>query len=113
VNCWFSTSDAADVRQFNLLLTRDSVDRLRAEGGVCIVSTHLGKGFARNGRVDPQVTDTLRYIATLPGWFAPVSEILEHFRAAAVRLERPHLVQARQEIRHVVDRARGLGRPSE
>jgi hypothetical protein len=108
VDCWFSTSDAADVREFNRLLTRASVDRLRAERGVCIVSTHLGKRFVRNGRVDPQVESTLRYLATLPGWFAPVSEILERFRAAARRLERPYRVHAWQELRHVVDRARGL-----
>jgi hypothetical protein len=108
VDCWFSTSDAADAHEFNRLVTRESVDRLRAERGVCIVSTHLGKGFVRNGRVDPQVESTLRYIATLPGWFAPVSEILEHFRAATPRLERPYRVHAWQEIRHVVDRARGL-----
>jgi hypothetical protein len=108
VDCWFSTSDAADVREFNRLVTRESVDRLRAERGVCIISTHLGKRFVRGGRVDPQVEDTLRYIATLPGWFAPVSQILEHFRAATARLERPYYVQAWHEIRHVVDRARGL-----
>jgi hypothetical protein len=108
VDCWFSTSDAADVCEFNRLVTRKSVDRLRAERGVCIVSTHLGKGFVRSGRVDPQVEDTLRYLATLPGWFAPVSEILECFRAAASRLDRSYRAHAWQELGHVVDRARGL-----
>jgi hypothetical protein len=107
VDCWFSTSDAADVDEFNALLTRDSVDRLRAEHGVCIVSTHLGKGFVRDGRIDPKAEDTLRYLATLPGWFAPASEILELFRAGAPRLERPFYFHAWQELRHVVDRARG------
>ena len=108
VNCWFSTSDAADVRQFNRLVTRTSIDRLRAARGVCIVTTHLGKGFVRDGRIDSQVEDTLRYLATLPGWFAPVSEILEHFRAAKPLLERPYRVHGLHEIRHLVDRARGL-----
>jgi hypothetical protein len=108
VDCWFSTSEAADVHEFNRLVTRRSIDRLRAEGGVCIVSTHLGKRFVRNGRVDAQVEDTLRYIATLPGWFVPVSEILEHFRAAAPRLERSYPAHALHEIRHTLDRARGL-----
>jgi hypothetical protein len=106
VDCWFSTSDAADVQQFNRLVTPERVDRLRAERGVCILSTHLGKGFVRDGRVDPQVENTLRYIATLPGWFVPVSDILEHFRAASPRLERPRRVHAWREIQHVVDRTR-------
>jgi hypothetical protein len=108
VDCWFSTSDAANVHEFNRLFTRESVDRLRAQRGVCIVSTHLGKGFVHNGRVDPQVEDTLQYIATLPGWFVPVSEILERFRAATARLERRYRIHAWHEIRHVVDRARGV-----
>jgi hypothetical protein len=107
VDCWFSTSDAADVRAFNRLLTRPSVDRLRAGRGVCILSTHLGKGFVRDGRVDPAVADTLRYVASQPGWFAPVSAILEHFRGAAKRLERPYRRHAWYEIRHVLDRGRG------
>jgi len=107
VNCWFSTSDAADVKAFNRLLTRESVDALRANGGVCIVSTHLGKGFARHGRVDAQVEDTLRYLARLPGWFAPVSEILEHFVRAAARLDRSVAAQSWHELRHVADRLRG------
>jgi hypothetical protein len=106
VNCWFSTSHAPDVREFNRLVTRRSVDRLRAERGVCILSTHLGKGFVRDGRVDPAVEDTLRYLATLPGWFVPVSMILEHFRAANPRIDRPYRVHALHEIRHAIDRAR-------
>jgi hypothetical protein len=107
VDCWFSTSDAADVAAFRRLLTRASVDRLRAERGVCIISTHLGKGFVRDGRVDPAVEDTLRYVAAQPGWFAPVSEILEHFREAAPRLERPYWKHAWHEVRHAIDRVRG------
>lgn len=104
VDCWFSTSDAADVHAFNRLVNRASIDRLRAERGVCILSTHLGKGFVRNGRVDPAVEDTLRHVASQPGWFVPVSTILDHFRAARPRLERPYRSHALYEIRHVIDR---------
>jgi hypothetical protein len=107
VDCWFSTSDAANVNAFKRLVTRESVDRLRVERGVCILSTHLGKGFVRDGRVDPAVEDTLRYLASQPGWFAPVSEILEHFRGATTRLDRPYWRHAWYEVRHVVDRVRG------
>ena len=107
VDCWFSTSDAADVRAFNRLVTGEAIDRLRSERGVCILSTHLGKGFVRHGRVDPAVEKTLRYVAALPGWFVPVSEILEHFRARTPRLERPYRVHAVHEIRHALDRLRG------
>ena len=105
VDCWFSTSDAADVHAFNRLVNRQSIDRLRAERGVCILSTHLGKGFVRGRRIDPAVEDTLRHLASQPGWFVPVSTILDRFRAATPRLERPYRSHALYEIRHVIDRA--------
>jgi hypothetical protein len=107
VDCWFSTSDAPDVHAFNTLVTRESVDRLRAERGVCILSTHLGKEFVRDGRVDPAVEATLRYVASLPAWFAPASAILEHFRSATPRLDRPYWRHAGYEVAHVLERARG------
>jgi hypothetical protein len=107
VDCWFSTSDAADVDAFKKLVTRASVDRLRAERGVCILSTHLGKGFVRDGRVDPAVEAALRYVASQLGWFAPVSEVLEHFRAATPRLDRPYWRHAWYEVRHAVERIAG------
>lgn len=106
VNYWFSTSDAPDAAHFRRLVTRESIDRLHRQGGVCILSTHLGKGFVRGGRVDPQVEDALRYLATLPGWFVPVSDVLEHLLAArgADGISRRELWTL--EIRHLLDRVR-------
>ena len=78
VNYWFSTSDAPDVHAFNRLLTRRRIDELGRDGGVCIISTHLGKGFAKNGSLNRETFDILRYLAGKSGWFVPVSEILDH-----------------------------------
>lgn len=78
VNYWFSTSDAMDVHAFNRLLTYERIDELEREGGVCIVSTHLGKGFVRDGKLNSDAEDILRYIAEKPGWFVPVSTILDY-----------------------------------
>jgi hypothetical protein len=99
---WFSTADAPDATAFRRLVTRARLDRLRDEGGVCILSTHLGKGYATGGRVDPDVAATLRHLAAQPGWFVPVSEVLDHLlahggggvpsRAALFRLETAHVV---------------------
>jgi len=89
VNYWFSTSDAPDVNTFTSLLSRGRIDRLEQDGGVCILSTHLGKGFARDGKVDPQVVDILQYLSTKDGWFVPVSDILDHLLAQ--RTVRGHL----------------------
>jgi len=103
VRMWFSTTDAPDVSVFNRRVTRPALERLEAHGGVCIVSTHLGKGFAREGRVDPVFEQTLRWLATRPGWFVPVSTVLDHLcasggggrtlsRAALARLEVSYLL---------------------
>jgi hypothetical protein len=77
VQYWFNTADAPDAGDFKRLVTPPKIRQLCADGGVCILSTHLGKRFAKNGRVDSEIEDTFRYIASLPGWFRPVSEVLE------------------------------------
>jgi hypothetical protein len=85
VRYWFSTADAPDVDAFNSLLTPQRIDRLEAEGGVCIVSTHFGKGFVRDGRVNPVTESLLKYLADKQGWFVPVSDVLDRLRGAAGR----------------------------
>jgi hypothetical protein len=77
VRRWFCTSDAPDVEAFVELVNRKAISKLMERRGFSIVSTHLGKGFVRNGRVDPRVEDALRYMASLPGWFVPASELLD------------------------------------
>ena len=81
VRGWFSTTDVPDVQAFLRLVNRASIDALEAQGGVCILSTHLGKGFVQEGRVDPQVEEMLAYVAAKSGWFVPVSELLDYMRA--------------------------------
>jgi hypothetical protein len=82
VNHWFSTADAPDVTAFTRLLSRERIDRLEAEGGVCIISTHFGKGFVRDDAVDRRTRDALDYLAAKRGWFVPVSDILDWLRRA-------------------------------
>ena len=107
VNFWFSTADAPDVDAFNRLLTREGVDRLRRENGVGIVTTHLGKGFVKDGQINRQTAEMLRYIAALPGWFVPVSDILEFLLVAIPHHTLGHLARLRLEFLHATDRAWG------
>lgn len=106
VQYWFNTADAPDAGRFKMLVTQQGIRQLAESGGVCILSTHLGKRFARNGRVDPEVEDTLRYIATLPGWFRPVSEILEYLLTGRPDVMLTPWAQWQLEWRHVADRVR-------
>lgn len=104
VNYWFSTADAPDVRSFRRLVHPSAIERLCDRGGVCILSTHFGKGYVSEGRVDSTVETTLRFIASLPGWFVPASEALDFL----LELRRgPTLTTGqllRLETRHVLDR---------
>lgn len=78
---WFSASDAEDVLAFNELISPAAQDRLEGEGGVCIVATHLGKGFCQEGAVHPETRRLLEQLAAKPGWFVPVGELLDWLRA--------------------------------
>ena len=80
VNYWFSTSDAPNVDAFNRLLTSERIDELEKRGGVCIISTHPGKGFVHGGKVHPTTESILRYLGKKPGWYVPVSDVLDYLR---------------------------------
>jgi len=80
VRLWFAALDAPDAESFVKLLTSDHIDRLEREGGVCIVATHFGKRFVRDGQVLPEVRRVFQSIAARDVWCAPVSEILDHLR---------------------------------
>ena len=89
VRWWFSCSDAEDRDEFAELLRPDRQERLEREGGWCIVATHLGKGFTRDGEVDRLVRRRLEMLAARGGWFAPVGEILDFLRARRTMEELP------------------------
>ncbi len=88
---WFSASDGIDRRQFVQLISERNQDRLAEEGGACIVYTHLAFGFSRKGEIDPAFALLIRRLASLPGYFAPVSEVLGVLktRYAAARVIAP------------------------
>ena len=77
---WFSCADAENAEEFVQLLSPSNIARLERDGGVCIVSTHFGKGFVRGGHVDPRVEAALRGVAARSGWFVPVGTLLDHLR---------------------------------
>lgn len=80
-NFWFSTADAPDANHFRNTVTKEKIDRLEREGGVCILSTHLGKQYCVDGTIDPYLIEIINYISKKPGWFAPVGQVLEFLLA--------------------------------
>jgi hypothetical protein len=81
VNFWFSSSSGPTVESFCGTISEANQDRLEAEGGVCIMYTHFAAGFCRDGRVDAEFERLIRRLAAKPGWFVPVSTLLDHLRA--------------------------------
>lgn len=77
---WFSTNEADDWRHFATLLKSREQERLEREGGVCIVTTHFGKGFTKRGKVQTVIRDRLEELARRPGWFVPAGELLDWLR---------------------------------
>jgi hypothetical protein len=82
VRYWFSASDAADCSDFNQLLRPDRQQKLERDGGYCIVATDLSRGFVRNHEVERLARKRFEALAARPGWFVPVSTLLDHLRSA-------------------------------
>jgi hypothetical protein len=76
---------------------------LEADGGLCIISTHLGKGFVSDDRVEPRVERALREVAARDGWFVPVSTLLDHLRSLGYGRPISFLQRAQLEIRWMID----------
>lgn len=78
VNMWFSTADAPDAAAFFRLLTEGNIEKLERAGGLCIVSTHLGKGFVKDGALHPQFERIIRTLGGRPGWYVPATDLLDY-----------------------------------
>lgn len=101
---FFNTADAPNVYAFNRLITTSQIDRLQRNGGWCILSTHLGKGFYRDGKLDPTFRDTMKNIADRDGWFVPVSQLLDHLVARLGKQPPTPLERLHMETSHLIDR---------
>ncbi len=88
VNFWFVSTNAGKVENFLDRFTKENIDRLVQQGGLCIAYVHFGRGFVRDNQVRPQVRKCLEYIAAQNGWFAPVSTVLDFLRQGQTREER-------------------------
>lgn len=104
-NFWFSSSDGQTVVKMNDLLSKANCDKLEACGGVCIIYTHFGRGFVdANGRLDPTFEERMRFLASRPGWFVPVSTLLDHLLSEHPGEDPGHLYRLRLNVWWTADR---------
>jgi hypothetical protein len=78
-NYWFSSSDGHTVEEFNNLISKNNIDKLIKDKGLCIVYTHFACGFVeQNGEVNKTFKNNIDYLASQNGWFVTTSEILDY-----------------------------------
>lgn len=80
VNYWFASSEGAEVGAFNRCLAEGHQDRLEAEGGACIMYTHLACGFSDSGRPQERFKSLMERLARKNGWFVPAFRLLDYIQ---------------------------------
>jgi hypothetical protein len=109
VNSWFFSSDADNVEEFNRLLNKENQDKLVRQRGVCIVSTHFGKGFIKGGKIHDETEELLLQMSIRNGWFVPVSTALDFLAAQRTTKYISHIEVFKLELRwfaHILARRR-------
>lgn len=103
-NYWFSSSDGMRLEPFLKLLTKENVDKLEREKGLCIVYTHFAYDFVdEDGNLNEDFKKAIDYVASKNGWFVPAGEILDYVRAD--REYKPSLIyQAFMDIKWFIER---------
>ena len=78
VQSWFASSDGTDADRFLRLISERNQDKLLESGGACIAYAHFGHGFVEHGRLRPTFVKLMERLAALEGWYAPVTDTLDH-----------------------------------
>ncbi|MEE9602439.1 MAG: hypothetical protein V3V75_03975 [Thermoguttaceae bacterium] len=97
VNYWFASTEGARLDAFNRVLCPENQDVLEAEGGACIVYTHLASGFADGGKVDDLWRRQMERLAKKNGWFVSVATLLDYIQQHRGRHEITRAERARLE----------------
>jgi hypothetical protein len=59
------------------MISERNQDRLKNEGGACIMYAHLAKGFVLNGKINHRFKELLQRMSRMNGWFVPVHVLLD------------------------------------
>jgi len=76
-NFWFGSTFAPNQWMFKHMVTKESIDKLEREHGVCILYTHLGY-YSQYNKVNEHFKKMIEYIGHKDsGWFIPVGKVLD------------------------------------
>lgn len=101
---FFNTTDAPDVSAFNKIVTPSSIDTLRKQNGWSIISTHFGKGFYQDGKLNAEFKRNMEYLANQPGWFVPASQLLDYLKMELGGSRMSSIDRFQMEQLHIMDR---------
>lgn len=101
---FFNSAEAPDIHAFNKLVNTASIDRLRKQRGWAIVSTHFGKGFFSNKKLNLDFAMTMRHLAEQPGWYVPVSQVLDYLKVVRGVCTLSSSQRLHMEVAHIWDR---------
>lgn len=99
VQAWFASTYASWLPHFVSCLSEPRQDELEASGGACIIYTHFASGFQNGSQLDQRFAQLMRRLAAKNGWFAPVSQVLDHIRAQRGPVTMTALARQRLEWR--------------
>jgi hypothetical protein len=77
VNYWFAASEGANINSFNAMMSYKNQDKLKRDGGACIMYTHFANGFLENGTINKRFKEQMERMSRLNGWFVPVRTLLD------------------------------------
>jgi hypothetical protein len=77
VRYWYSASEGNKAPAFLKTLQDENQDRLEEQGGACIMYTHFGHGYVRDGKLNPDFRRSMERLAARNGWFVPVTRLLD------------------------------------
>jgi hypothetical protein len=80
VRYWYASCEGGTLENYVSVLSEANQDRLVEEGGACIMYTHYGMGFFKDGMLDKRFRALMKRLAGLNGWFVPVSELLDFLK---------------------------------
>lgn len=81
VKQWYASSEGSNVVSFVRCISEENQDSLEAEGGACIMYSHLSCDFYKDGKLNTRFRDLIRRLSRKNGWFVPVSRLLDYLRS--------------------------------
>ena len=81
VNYWYASVNGHNHESFVAALTEEKQDQLESEGGACIMYTHFGYQFLKDGKLQPRFRSLMERLAKKGGWYVPVEQLLDYVLA--------------------------------